>query len=71
MENSDKSIKFKKQAEEKESLLRKKVKDSICIIGLTAAGTHDFNPIPYESTYPMVIHWSNLCFFSLFSRPIG
>ncbi len=45
---------LQKELEEKEAALAKAVKDSICIIGLTAAGTHDFNPIPYESTYPMV-----------------
>ena len=40
--------------QEKESKLRKLIQDKICIIGLTAPGTHDYNPIPYESTYPMV-----------------
>jgi len=34
--------------------LGKRVKDKICIIGLTATGTHDYNPIPYEPSYPMV-----------------
>jgi adenylate cyclase len=52
--DSQKSIELKKQLQAKELKLRKEVKDSLCIIGLTAAGTHDFNPIPYESTYPMV-----------------
>jgi len=52
--NSDKAIKLEKQLQEKETTLKKEVNGSLCIIGLTAAGTHDFNPIPYESTYPMV-----------------
>ncbi|MBU1125419.1 MAG: CHASE2 domain-containing protein, partial [Candidatus Omnitrophica bacterium] len=30
------------------------IKDSICIIGLTAPGTHDYTPIPLESDYPAV-----------------
>jgi len=38
----------------KEKKLKKMVKGSICIIGLTAVGTHDYNPIPYDSSYPMV-----------------
>ncbi|MCK5180725.1 MAG: adenylate/guanylate cyclase domain-containing protein, partial [Candidatus Omnitrophica bacterium] len=53
-EDSDKTIKLTKQLQEKEMALKKEVQGSLCIIGLTAAGTHDFNPIPYESTYPMV-----------------
>ena len=52
--NTDKAIVLEKQLKEKEETLKKEVKGSLCIIGLTAAGTHDFNPIPYESTYPMV-----------------
>ena len=50
----NKSENLKKQIVEKEKTLKEKVNGSICIIGLTATGTHDFNPIPYESTYPMV-----------------
>ncbi|MFT5170025.1 MAG: class 3 adenylate cyclase/CHASE2 domain-containing sensor protein [Candidatus Omnitrophota bacterium] len=42
------------EIQRKENSLLKEVQGSICIIGLTAAGTHDFNPIPYEATYPMV-----------------
>ncbi len=42
------------KANVKEEKLKEMVKDSICIIGLTAVGTHDYNPIPYEATYPMV-----------------
>lgn len=37
-----------------EKKLKSIIQDSICIIGLTAPGTHDYNPIPQESTYPMV-----------------
>lgn len=37
-----------------EKTLRKQVNNKICIIGLTAPGTHDYNPMPYESSYPMV-----------------
>ena len=48
------TVKLTEQLKEKEASLRKEVEDSLCIIGLTAPGTHDFNPIPYESTYPMV-----------------
>lgn len=29
-------------------------KDKICIVGLTAVGTHDLNPIPLQTDYPMV-----------------
>ncbi len=36
------------------SMLEPQVKDKICIIGLTAAGTQDFKPIPLESNYPAV-----------------
>ncbi len=53
-DDPDQAAFFKKRLEEKEGMLAEKVEGSICIIGLTAAGTHDFNPIPYESTYPMV-----------------
>lgn len=28
--------------------------DKICIVGLTAVGTHDLNPIPLQTDYPMV-----------------
>ncbi len=42
------------QLNHKETELKKLIHGSISIIGLTAAGTHDYNPIPYEPTYPMV-----------------
>jgi len=52
--NSKEAIDLKTEVLENEKILKEKVEGSICIIGLTAAGTHDFNPIPYESAYPMV-----------------
>ena len=36
------------------------VKDKICIIGLTATGTHDLRPVPVQENYPMVGLHSNL-----------
>lgn len=36
------------------SIIEPQVKDKICIIGLTAPGTHDYKPIPLESNYPAV-----------------
>jgi len=52
--NSKEAADLKTEVRENEKILKEKVEGSICIIGLTAAGTHDFNPIPYESAYPMV-----------------
>jgi len=52
--NSQEAADLKTEVLENEKILKEKVEGSICIIGLTAAGTHDFNPIPYESAYPMV-----------------
>ena len=52
-ENPNKEI-ILAQIKEQENRLRKIVENSISIIGLTAAGTHDYNPIPYEAAYPMV-----------------
>ena len=54
LSNSEKPSAQMKQMVGKEAKLRKLVENSICIIGLTATGTHDYNPIPYEATYPMV-----------------
>lgn len=31
-----------------------RLKDKICFVGLTATGTHDLNPMPFQSRYPMV-----------------
>ncbi|MCP4652290.1 MAG: CHASE2 domain-containing protein [Candidatus Omnitrophica bacterium] len=45
---------------ENEKKLTDKVAGSICIIGLTAAGTHDYNPIPQESAYPMLGTHANI-----------
>jgi adenylate cyclase len=36
------------------------VKGKICIVGLTATGTHDLRPIPLQENYPMVGTHSNL-----------
>jgi adenylate cyclase len=40
--------------------LTRLVKDKICIIGLTATGTHDMKPTPLEATSPGVSVHSNL-----------
>ncbi|MFA5369938.1 MAG: CHASE2 domain-containing protein, partial [Candidatus Omnitrophota bacterium] len=37
-----------------------KLRDKICIIGLTAVATHDLNPIPLQQRYPMVGLHANL-----------
>jgi|GEM_PF-1191050 len=39
---------------DKTAELQHLISGKICIIGLTAAGTHDYNPVPYESAYPML-----------------
>ena len=55
------AVKYLKQNEEE--LLKKltvMVKDKICIVGLTATGTHDLRPIPLQENYPMVGVHSNL-----------
>ncbi len=36
------------------------VKGKICIVGLTATGTHDLRPIPLQENYPMVGTHSNV-----------
>lgn len=36
------------------------LKDKIVLIGLTATGTHDFNPVPFEARYPMVGSHANV-----------
>jgi len=43
-----------RQMKSKQEELKKLIAGNICIVGLTATGTHDYNPIPYEATYPMV-----------------
>jgi len=53
-DNPEEAAKIKTQRDAQNKVLKEKVNNSICIIGLTAAGTHDFNPIPYEAAYPMV-----------------
>ncbi len=39
---------------EKPRLDLKAFKDKICLVGLTAVGTHDLNPVPLQANYPMV-----------------
>jgi len=53
-ESLEKARQLKNNLDAKASKLKKLVEGKICIIGLTAAGTHDYNPIPYEAAYPMV-----------------
>lgn len=46
-----------------EALVRKltgMAKGKICIVGLTATGTHDLRPVPLQENYPMVGTHSNL-----------
>jgi adenylate cyclase len=49
----------KSEAQLKEKLIQT-VKDKICLVGLTATGTHDLRPIPLQANYPMVGTHSNL-----------
>lgn len=51
LKDSEKSLK------EKLSVL---VKGKICIVGLTATGTHDIRPVPLQTNYPMVGLGANL-----------
>ncbi len=44
----------KNKLEEAYKKLTGLVKDKICIIGLTAPGTHDYTPIPLQPDYPAV-----------------
>ncbi|MFC1508210.1 CHASE2 domain-containing protein [Candidatus Omnitrophota bacterium] len=44
----------KNKLEESNKKLSEIVKDKICIIGLTAPGTHDYTPIPLQPDYPAV-----------------
>ncbi|MFC1624213.1 CHASE2 domain-containing protein [Candidatus Omnitrophota bacterium] len=44
----------KNKLEEANKKLAPLLKDKICIIGLTAPGTHDYTPIPLEPDYPAV-----------------
>lgn len=36
------------------------VKDKICVVGLTATGTHDMRPVPLQANYPLVGTHANL-----------
>jgi len=51
---------LKKSEVELKEKLTGMVKDKICIVGLTATGTHDLRPIPLQENYPMVGTHSNL-----------
>ena len=51
---------LKKSEAELMQKLSAMVKGKICIVGLTATGTHDFRPIPLQENYPMVGTHSNL-----------
>jgi len=51
---------LKKSETELKEKLTTMVKDKICIVGLTATGTHDLRPIPLQENYPMVGIHSNL-----------
>ena len=51
---------LKKSEVELKEKLTSMVKDKICIVGLTATGTHDLRPIPLQENYPMVGIHSNL-----------
>ena len=53
-----------KYLKENETVLKAKltnmIKGKVCIIGLTATGTHDLRPVPVQANYPMVGLHSNL-----------
>lgn len=51
---------LKKNEAELMERLTQMVKGKICIVGLTATGTHDLRPIPLQENYPMVGTHSNL-----------
>ncbi len=51
---------LKKSEVELKGKLINMVRDKICIVGLTATGTHDMRPIPLQENYPMVGTHSNL-----------
>ncbi len=49
----------RKSEEDMRNNLTRIVKGAICIVGLTATGTHDLRPIPLQANYPMVGTHSN------------
>jgi len=51
---------LKKSEKELMAKLRAMVDGKICIVGLTATGTHDLRPIPLQENYPMVGTHSNI-----------
>lgn len=50
----------KQKLQEAKVKLQKEIKGSICLIGLTAPGTHDYNPIPLQPDYPMLGTHANI-----------
>jgi adenylate cyclase len=50
----------RRKLQEASKRLSSLVKDKICIIGLTAAGTHDYTPIPLQPDYPAVGTHANI-----------
>jgi adenylate cyclase len=61
LSQSQGGIEYLKNSEnELKEKLTAMVKGRICIIGLTATGTHDLRPIPLQENYPMVGTHSNL-----------
>jgi adenylate cyclase len=55
------AVEFLKKSEKQlMAKLSDMVKEKICIVGLTATGTHDLRPIPLQENYPMVGTHSNI-----------
>ena len=63
-EQLDKESGNSQYLKESETVLKAKltamVKGKVCIVGLTATGTHDLKPVPVQENYPMVGLHSNL-----------
>jgi adenylate cyclase len=60
-DNNSGAVEYLKAAEgELVGKITKIVKDKICIVGLTATGTHDMRPMPLQIDYPMVGINSNM-----------
>ena len=60
-ENSPERLRYLKENElALKTKLTGMIKDKVCIIGLTATGTHDLRPVPVQENYPMVGLHSNL-----------
>ncbi|MCM8824053.1 MAG: adenylate/guanylate cyclase domain-containing protein [Candidatus Omnitrophica bacterium] len=55
------TIDYLKNAEQKlKEKITSVIKDKICFVGLTATGTQDLGPIPFQTNYPLVGLSSNL-----------